>query len=257
MLLLIKDYKGSRRNFASIKILFLWKIVMPRGKMRRKVRQKSKRIMKVKSGKNVPFDLQNSPKKYAGFCNRFCYKTNIHRLIYKDASFSNIKFQASNMSNCNYRNAKLENIDFVGCNLKKSNFSGASLRNVLFLCCKLTGVVFTNCKFRNVYFVMTNTDKCVGLPNEGFIHMRSYPKIDVDEKIKIAVERMISKREVDRFHVLHVTKSKLNMWAIKILMDRYGDMTGDLLLRLSMEKKQRNLYSLGSYCDFIESHYIM
>lgn len=230
---------------------------MSRGKKRRKAKQRAKRIMKAKNGKPVPFDLQNSPKKYAGFRNRFCYKTNVHRLIYKDASFSNIKFQASNMTNCNYKNTKLESIDFVGCNLKESNFTGASLRNVLFLCCKLNGVNFTNCKFHNVYFVMTNTDKCVGFPSEGVIQMRSYPRVDVDENIKTAVDRMCQIKEVDRHHILHVTKNKLNMWAIKILMDRYGVMTGDLLLRLSRERNLRNLYSLGAYCNFIESQYEM
>ena len=106
---------------------------MSKGKKRRQAKQKAKRIMKARRGKIAPFDLQNSPKKYRGFSNKYCYKTNIHRLIYKDASFSNIKFQASNMTDCNYRNSKLNCIDYVGCNLKGSNFTGANLTGLILL----------------------------------------------------------------------------------------------------------------------------
>ena len=225
---------------------------MSKGKKRRQAKQKAKRIMKARRGKNAPFDLQNSPKKYRGFSNKYCYKTNIHRLIYKDASFSNIKFQASNMTDCNYRNSKLNCIDYVGCNLKGSNFTGAKLRNVLFMCCHLNGVNFTNCKFQNVYFITTNIEKCKGFPNDGFIQMRTCPKLDIDEKISIAVDRMC---QIKAAHIFHVANNKLNMWTIKIVLDKYGAMTGDLLLRLSRERKLKALYSLGAYCNFIESHY--
>lgn len=49
----------------------------------------------MKAGKKVPFDLQNSPKRLSGTKNRYCYKTNIHKLIYKEAHFYNVKYQAS------------------------------------------------------------------------------------------------------------------------------------------------------------------
>jgi hypothetical protein len=227
---------------------------MSKGKKRKKAKQKAKRIRKAKNGKTVPFDLQNSPKKYAGFQNRFCYKTNIHRLIYKDAKFSNIKYQASNITNCNYKNTKLDSIDFVGCNLKGTNFSGATFRNVVFMCCKLKGVNFTNCKFHNVYFIMTNNEECIGFPEDGYVLMHSYPRLDVEEKIKVAVDRIRKRKVVNKHHILNV-KNKMNMWYIKILLDRYGEKTGDLLLQLSRETNLRNYYSLGSYCNHIENNY--
>lgn len=227
---------------------------MSRGKKHQKAKQKAKRIMKAKKGKPVPINLQNLTKKYAGLQNRFCYKTNIHRLIYKDGKFSNVKYQASNITNCNYKNTKLDGIDFVGCNLKGTNFAGATLRNVLFMCCNLKGVNFTNCKFHNVYFVTTNIGECIGLPEKGCVQMHSYPRIEVDESIKTAVDRMCKIKSVNKMHILNV-KNKLNMWNIKILFDRYGNKTGELLLQLSRERNLRNLCSLGSYCDFIENHY--
>ena len=66
---------------------------MGRGKQRRKYKQKKKRMEKAKRGKLVRFDLQNSGRKYSGFRDKYCYQTNIHRLIYKDAKFQNVKFQ--------------------------------------------------------------------------------------------------------------------------------------------------------------------
>ena len=57
---------------------------MGRGKQRRKYKQKKKRMEKAKRGKLVRFDLQNSGRKYSGFRDKYCYQTNIHRLIYSN-----------------------------------------------------------------------------------------------------------------------------------------------------------------------------
>lgn len=67
---------------------------MGRGKQNRKYKQKKKRMEKIRRGKLVRFDLQNSGRKYSGFRNKYCYQTNIHRLIYKGAKFENVRFQA-------------------------------------------------------------------------------------------------------------------------------------------------------------------
>lgn len=83
---------------------------------------------KIRRGKLVRFDLQNSGRKYSGFRNKYCYQTNIHRLIYKGAKFENVRFQASNMTKCNYKNASFKGVDFCNSNLKNSSFKGAILK---------------------------------------------------------------------------------------------------------------------------------
>lgn len=102
---------------------------MSKAKRKRKYIQKQKRLEKLKKGKVVRFDLQNSSRKYLGLKNRYCYQTNIHRLIYKDATFSNVKYQASNITQCNFRNSKMYGVDFCHTNLKKTSFKGAILEN--------------------------------------------------------------------------------------------------------------------------------
>ena len=149
---------------------------MGRGKRRRKYIQKKKRMEKAKKGKLVRFDLQNSSRKYAGFKDKYCYQTNIHRLIYKDAKFQNVRYQASIITNCNYRNASLKGVDFCNSNLKNTTFKGAYFENVIFVNCNLKGTDFTDAKFKNVYFITTNTQVAKGIDIEKVSILNKYPK---------------------------------------------------------------------------------
>ena len=104
---------------------------MSRTKRKRKAKQKLKIIRKRKAGKLVRFVLTNSGRKYSGWSNRYNYQSNIHSIIYKDATFSNDKFQNCIITGCNFNNANLSDIDFTHCNLKGSSFKNAVLSNDL------------------------------------------------------------------------------------------------------------------------------
>ncbi|KHM45448.1 Pentapeptide repeat-containing protein [Anaerovibrio lipolyticus DSM 3074] len=226
---------------------------MGRGKSKRKALQKKKRLAKMKQGKLVPFDLQNSPIKYTGIKNRYCYKTNIHKLIYKEGQFFNVKYQASNITMCNFKNARFENVDFVGCNLKASNFSDAVLKNVIFTNCNLKCVTFEGCHFENVYFITTNTRFCEAMPSSGYTILTRYPQINIEgiDQLQEALGGFNLIDDVYKYHVLHVTHKRVNLWNISILLDMYGNNIGRALLAFSKRDKLRHLYTLGSYMNFI------
>ena len=208
---------------------------MGRGKQRRKYKQKQKRIEKAKRGKLVRFDLQNSSKKYSGFSNKYCYQTNIHKLIYKDAKFHNIKFQSSNITNCNYKNALFKGIDFCNCNFKNSNFTGS--------------------KFHNVYFIMTNTEVAKWVDKEKVRILNTYPKnVQFDSNCEVALFRLGQINKIYKYHVLHVSPTKINMWMMLILLEKYGEGTGRALNALVRRKDKRFFYTVASYMNFIESY---
>lgn len=227
---------------------------MGRGKRKRKELQRKKRLEKMKLGKLVKFNLQNSPKKYKGLSNKYCYKTNIHKLIYKGARFFNVKYQASNMTVCNFKDVIFEDVDFVGCNLKASNFSGAVLKNVIFTNCNLKRVIFRGCRFENVYFIMTNTYVCEGMPDDGYTILNRYPQDDIEgnHRLQEALDRFYLVDESYKYHVLYITHKKVNVWNIRILLDMYGDNLGEALLVLSKRDRLKDLYTLGLYMRYID-----
>lgn len=228
-------------------------MLMSRRKRKRKKSLKQKRLLKQKAGINVPFNLQNSPRKYPGMQNRYYLKANIHNLIYKDAKFMNVKYQASNITACNFKKATLCGVDFVGCNLKKTNFSDASLKNVIFMNCNLKGTNFKNCKFENVYFIMTDISECVEMPEE-YYYLNTYPEICIEGDLKEALVKLANIPESYKYHVLHVKKDKYNLWTIKILRDRYGDKIGKALKVFASKPKLKQLYTVHSYMMFIEKY---
>ena len=228
---------------------------MGRGKQRRKYMQKKKRIEKAKRGKLIRFDLQNSGRKYVGFKDKYCYQTNIHRLIYKDAKFQNVRFQASIITNCNYKNASLRGVDFCNSNLKNSTFKGTYFENVIFVNCNLKGTDFTEAKFKNVYFITTNTQVAKGIDIEKVSILNKYPKdLQLDNNCEVALFRLGQIEKICKYHVIHVSPTKINMWIMSILLEKYGEGTGRALNALVRRKDKRFFYTVASYMNFIESY---
>lgn len=228
---------------------------MGRGKKKRKYRQKQKRNEKKAAGKLVRFDLQNSTKKYQGFRNKYCYQTNIHRLIYKEAKFKNVRYQASNITNCNYKNTSFEGVDFCNSNLKGSVFKGAYFENVVFINCNLKGVDFTGAEFINVYFIMTNINVAKGIDNDKVFIMNKYPRnLQLDDITKVALFKLGENRSISKYHVLHVTTVKINMWIMSILIDKYGKDLSRALNALLKRKDKSFFYTVSSYMNFIETY---
>lgn len=210
---------------------------------------------RIKRGRLVRFDRQNARKKYSGFKNKYCYQTNIHCLIYKDAIFENVRYQASNITKCNYKNAKFKGVDFCNSNLKNTIFSGAYFENVLFINCNLKGADFSGAKFKNVYFIMTNTEVAKGIDRDKVFIMNRYPKnLQLDDYCEIALFRLGEIEIIRKYHVLHVNPTKINMWIMFILLEKYGKDVGGALTALAKCRDKRYFYTMDSYMNFIESY---
>lgn len=227
-----------------------------RRKSKRKTKAEKKRIKKANLGKLVPFNLQNSPKKYDGFSNKYCYKTNIHRLIYKGAVFSNVKYQASIITNCNFRGAVFNGVDFCNCNLKGSNFQGARLNNVIFFNCNLSGCVFDKANFNNVNFIVTNIgvakNICGGV---GYKEIKTYPKIELSDRLKENIYNLAQFKDILIPRTIHVTKNKINLWMISLLLENTEqDDLARCFYALSNRKNKDRFYTIQSYQTFIDSY---
>jgi len=198
---------------------------------------------------------QKFSKKYIGYKNRYCYKTNIHRLIYKNAKFQNVKFQASNITNCNYKNASFIGVDFCNSNLKNSIYKGAYFENVIFMNCNLKGTDFTRAKFNNVYFIMTNIEVAKGINKDKVYVINRYPKaLYLDTNTEVALFRLGENEMISKYHVLHINSKKINMWIMSILVGKYGKNIGEALNALVRQQDKRFFYTVASYMKFIESY---
>ena len=226
------------------------------GKKRRKHKQKMNRDIKKSKGKLVRFDLQNSSRKYPGFSNKYCYGTNIHNLIYKDGFFKNVRFQASNITNCNLKNTVLKNVDFCNSNLKGTSFKGATLSNVMFINCKLKDADFDNVTFNNVFFIMTNTQVARNLViQEGNRIMTKYPSnLACDSNGMEALMQLGKCDDIYKYHVLHISPTKINNWIVDMLFSKYGNNVNRAMVALLKRKNKRLFITVGNYMDFIESY---
>lgn len=226
-----------------------------RGKLRRKREQKIKRIEKVKQGKLVRFSLANSPKKYKGFSNKYSYQTNIHHLIYKEAVFENVKFQASNITKCNFKNTKLIGVDFCSTNLKGTSFKGAILKNVVFFNCNLKQVDFTGVNFQDVIFISTNTSNAKNLQlGNGCKVFNTYPKRAIKKELEEAILELTKWEKIYKYHVLHVEKNKINLWNLELLLEYGEENLARAMRALNRRKDKRGFYTITAYKNFVERY---
>lgn len=230
---------------------------MGRGKKRRKIKQKLKRMKKIKKGKLVRFNLSNSPVKYKGFKNKYNYQTNIHNLIYKDASFENVRYHASNITNCNFKNTKLLGVEFTSCNLKNTSFKNAVLKDVIFFNCNLRNVDFEGAKYDNVIFISTNLKnvKKIDLTDECKV-LKLYPNLKLDEELEKTVFKLSECNTLYKYNVLHVKKDKINRWNLSILENCYGDdKLHGALEALYRRKNKYAFYTVYAYRKMIDSYF--
>lgn len=229
---------------------------MGRGKEKRKRLQKLKRIDKIKKGKLVRFTLANSPVKYKGFKNKYRYQTNIHNLIYKDASFENVRYHASNITKCNFKNTKLLGVEFTSCNLKSTSFKNAILKDVIFFNCNLKNTDFEGVKYDNVIFISTNLDNCKNLHlTDRCIVLRTYPKGMLNKELSETILQLSECKKIYKYHVLHVKKNKINRWNLNVLQKFYGD--NDLQRALEALYRRKNkyaFYTIYAYRKMIDSY---
>ncbi len=224
-------------------------------KAKRKIEAKQRREIRLKMGKPVFFNLTNCPKPLSGFSDRYNYKSNIHKAIYKKGNFHNVRWQASILTHCNFNQTHLIGVDFFNSNLKKTSFKNAVLENVIFFNCNLKDTNFENAQFRQVIFIATNLDlaKNLTITEECKVY-RSYPSIELDHAVH---QQLLSLSEFEllyKYNVLHVNKNKLNLWSIQVLLDCYGENVFRALCALKYKKDKRRLYTVYSYMRHIEKY---
>lgn len=231
---------------------------MGRGKKKRIAKrrhdQKQRREIKIKMGKPIFFTLTHCSKKLAGFSDRYNYKSNMHKLIFKGAHFSNVRYQASIITKCNYNDTHLTGVDFFNSNLKSSSFKNACLKDVVFYNCNLNNVDFQGAKFSNVIFICTNISNAENFDTtaSGYRIYRTYPQIDLEELEHDFME-FVKLDSIFKYKVLHVNSCKLNYWFLQIIIDEYG-VSGlkKLVQQLKLRENRRHLFTVSSYRKLIE-----
>lgn len=118
----------------------------------------------------------------------------------------------------------LTNVDFCNSNLKGTAFKGAALNNVVFLNCILKDADFDNVTFNNVYFIMTNIHATRKLTmQKGIQVITKYPiNLPCNSRGLEALMQLGKVDEIYKYHVLHVSLTKINNWIIDILFSKYG-----------------------------------
>lgn len=207
-------------------------------------------------GKIVRFDLQNSKKKYTGIKNKYCYQTNIHNLIYKDANFKNVKYQASNITKCNFNNAFLQGVDFCNTNLKSSSFKNAKFKDVIFFNCNLRSCDFKGASFENVSFICTSVENSRNMAlSEQCKFLRSYPKLKISNRMQENLLLLANQDKILLPHVIHVNKNKPNHWTLKLLIDYCNETDlARCFYALNNRNDKRNFYTVWAYKQFIDKY---
>ena len=216
---------------------------------------KKRNMIRQKMGKPVFFTLTHCSKKLAGISNKYNYKANMHGLCFVGAKFFNVKYQASIMTDCNFRDAHLLGVDFYNCNMREDSFKNAVLENVVFYNCNLKDVDFYGTKFKNVVFVCTNMNvvKNLDLNDAGILVLRTYNKIEIEEKTENILLDLSANESIYAAKVIHVNKGKLNNWNLSIIQNRCG-MKGIEKLSKILKRKERwnNLFTVYAYINLIE-----
>lgn len=88
----------------------------------------------------------------------------------------------------------------------------------------------------------------------GCIYINKYPKLELDGEAETALFRLSQIPKIFNYHVLHVDKTKINMWTLKILYDKYGSATGRALLALTRRENKWGFFTISSYMNFIEKY---
>lgn len=222
------------------------------------MQQKERRKRREKMGKPVFFTLTNCPRKLKGISDRYNYKANMHNLVFKDATFRNVKYQASIITKCNFNGTRLIGIDFFNSNIKGSSFKNAVLKDVVFFNCNLNNVDFKGAQLERVAFISTNIKVAKNLTiNDQCKIYTTYPKIHMDEATKHTLLSLSENEGIYRYKALHVNKNKLNLWCLQILLDSYGIETYQALCVLKEKQSKQRFFTVYSYKQFIEKQLLL
>lgn len=246
-------------------------------------RWKTKRFLKMikrqnrkqKAGKPVFFTLTHCGKLQHGYSDRYNYKSNLHKLSYKQQKFNNIRFQACIITQCSFKSATLNGVDFISCNLRKTSFKEAKLNYCLFEKCLLdkadfTGASFTNCAFVNTNMdvlqkIVTTADSTNNKNSSLKIYSR-YSNVDAflsknyKDKLRDLAYMPVYPNMYNRtkiwYKALFVKPDKINAWILQVLADWCNndsvsnfDCFIEQLCKINLKKMK--LYSIKSIFDAV------
>ncbi|MUV05672.1 hypothetical protein GOP80_00510 [Planococcaceae bacterium Storch 2/2-2] len=237
---------------------------MSRSKSKRKIKQKNRRIKKMRKGIHVPFSLANSPRPLKGPRDSHYYRTNIHNLKFIKTHFKNVKYTASNITSCNFRNTKFIGVDFINTNLKKCNFKNAHFENCVFYAPNLKAADFLNATFKNVYFINTNISniKNINSIDPNIRILKGDPNITLNPSLVTSIMQLTTKPKFSKHFVLTSKNSKgkkINLWIIYLLLQKFSqhELTKGFkrLYSNDTSKSNKNMYTYYSYFEFFSKYF--
>lgn len=103
---------------------------------------------------------------------------------------------------------------------------------------------------------MTNIQATRNLTmQEGIQVITKYPtNLLCDSRGSEALMQLGKVDEIYKYHVLHVSPTKINNWIIDILFSKYGKDVNRALVALLGRRNKKFFFTVGCYMDFIESY---
>ncbi|WP_224972702.1 pentapeptide repeat-containing protein [Acinetobacter oleivorans] len=174
-------------------------------------------------GKNKkPFSYISKEVLSKNFQNKDFNKTSSYYSNFSHSKFENTSFLATKFKWCTFYEATFKNCTITGahfkkCNLENFSFEGCVIRASVFESCKMNGISFKNCYIELDQF-------------------KKYPDLDLStcytkpltlsifsQKLLDVVESLRSNDFIRRSMVLLIKKNRINLIALKKLVDKFGE----------------------------------
>lgn len=145
------------------------------------------------------------------------YQSNFSHSIFENTSFLATKFKWSAFFETTFKNCTITGAHFKNCNFQNSSFDGCLIRASVFENCKMKEASFKNCyidlaQFKKYPYLDLSTCYTQPLTTEIF----SPQLLDV-------VESLRNNDFIRRSMVLLIKNKKINLIALKKLVDKFGE----------------------------------
>lgn len=224
--------------------------------MRRKAKQKIKRLIKIRQGKIVPFTIANCPKTLRGITNRYEYKVNVHHCSFANAKFCNVRYRAGHITQSSFKGTVLTKVDFICVNLKGNKFKGTQFTNCVFLGCNFENTDFKNATFHNTYFISCNLKKTKNLTvSKGLQIISHYPKLNISSTFEKTLHLMSLNLKLEKYSILTIDKKKNNHWLIDLLLNKYTEEELVYFFNKILATNKNQFYTFHDYILSLSNYY--
>ena len=103
-------------------------------------------------------------------------------------------------------------------------------------------------------FINTNIEnaKNISIENSGVTILNNYPMLILDGNLLNILLNLATDNEVYKYHTLHVTRKKINMWIIHLLLLDYSpDSLARGLKALAKRNNKKNFYTVYRIRKFL------